>query len=178
MDLFPVQAFKPEMSSNFICFFGHVCSNALSKPAFHSPMVPWCRGVRWVKMGYTLYRSAGCLLFSCSLLLCNYIIRLETICHTILVIPWENIPRLNNRLLKPQDHTCFTFFSLNPLRGQAMLEDSSMPNFLLKNWNRFGIIREERTLKYAHCWSDIYTSLHAVCQQTSFFHSLKGSLNL
>lgn len=35
--------------------------------------------------------------------------------------------------LKPQYHSWFTFFTLNPVSGQAMLQNLFMPNFLFKN---------------------------------------------
>lgn len=54
-----------------------------------------------MQMKQALCRSMDWLLFSCSFLLCNYIIRIETICNTILfVIPWEKLPSLDNRLLE------------------------------------------------------------------------------
>lgn len=49
--------------------------------------------------------------------------------------------------LKPQYHSWFTFFTLNPVSGQAMLQNPFMPNFLFKNWNRFATFQEKESIK-------------------------------
>lgn len=49
--------------------------------------------------------------------------------------------------LKPQYHSWFTFFTLNPVSGQAMLQNLFMPNFLFKNWNHFAIFQEKESIK-------------------------------
>lgn len=101
--------------------------------------------IMWDRDYWTWDTRMKWLLFSCSFLLCNYIIRMWTIHHTILFSnSMGKAPEYGQQMmLKPWYHSWFTFFTLNPVSGQAMLQNPFMPNFLSQNWNHFDIIQEK-----------------------------------
>lgn len=138
-------------------------------------MVQWepivC-GYRW---GRNYTESMDWLLFSCSCLLCNYIIRTETICHTMLfIIPWERLPNWATDSSETSgSQMVYILFPKSP-KWPGYVTGPFHAKSSLKNWNHFGVIQERerarKTLKYAQYLMFIHLSVHIVFQQTFFCH--------